>query len=409
MRTKSGRPKRAGRQRSKPDAKSTDDFVLREGVLQSMDHPFQSQAAQDPAAQGPDNTILIVDDDAVNRKILGRIFSPYYAVEEAPDGCVGLEKILSSPGRFCAVLLDVLMPGLSGIEVLSRLRERKLPDALPIFLITAEQSTGMVQEAYALGVMDVLYKPVIPYVVLRRVRSVIELFEARKHLSRVAGQQSLALQRQSEQIAQLNQGMLEAMATAIEFRGEEYGGHVQRVRSITRILLKDTDFAADIPEKEIENIALAAILHDVGKISIPDTVLCKPGKLTPDERKIMEEHTLKGAAILESIPHLRRSGIYEYACDIVRHHHERWDGKGYPDGLAGDEISPWAQVVSLADVYDALSCQRVYKPPFPRELVLKTILTGQCGTFNPRLLDCFLSVEDQLYELYRDLPKPGIG
>lgn len=369
-----------------------------------MDHPFQFQTVQDSA-----NTILIVDDDAINRKILDRIFSPYYAVEEAGDGCEGLEKILAGPGRFCAVLLDVQMPGLSGLEVMRRLKEQKLPDALPVFLITAEQSTGMVQEAYALGVVDVLYKPVIPYVVLRRVRSVIELFEARKHLSRVAEQQRLALQKQAEQITQLNQGMLEAMATAIEFRGEEYGGHVQRVRSITRILLRDTDFIAGILEKEIENIATAAILHDVGKISIPDTVLCKPGKLTPDERRIMEGHTLSGAAILESIPHLRRSGIYEYACDIVRHHHERWDGKGYPDGLAGDEISPWVQVVSLADVYDGLSCQHVYKPRFSRELVLETIQADRCGAFNPRLLDCFLSVEDKLYGLYRDLPETGIG
>ena len=378
--------------------------MLREGVLRSMDYPFPSRAAQ-----GLANTVLIVDDDAINRKVLGRIFSPYYAVEEASDGCEGLEKILAGSGHFCAVLLDVLMPGLSGIEVLRRLNELEQLNTLPVFLITAEQSTDTVRDAYELGVMDVLYKPVIPYVVLRRVRSVIELFEARRHLSQVAGQQRLALQKQSEQIAQLNQGMLEAIATAIEFRGEEYGGHVQRVRSITRILLKDTDFGAGISKEEIENIALAAILHDVGKISIPDTVLCKPGKLTPDECKIMEEHTLKGAEILESIPQLRRSGIYEYACDIVRHHHERWDGKGYPDGLAGDKISPWAQVVSLADVYDALSCQRVYKPPFPREQVLETILTGQYGTFNPRLLDCFLSVEDQLYELYQDLPKPGIG
>lgn len=360
---------------------------------------------QAPAAQQPAHTILIVDDDAVNRKILGRIFSPYYTVEEAENGCEGLEKILAGPEHFCAVLLDVLMPGLSGIEVLRQLRERALPGTLPVFLITAEQSNDVVQEAYGLGVMDVLYKPVIPYVVLRRVRSVIELFEARKHLGRVAERQSLALQKQSEEIAQLNEGMLEAMAIAIESRGEEHSGHVQRIRSITRILLRDTDFAGDIPEKEIENIALAAILHDVGKITIPDTVLKKPGKLTPEERKVMEGHTLNGEAILENIPQLRRSETYEYACDIVRHHHERWDGKGYPDGLAGDEISPWAQVVSLADVYDALSCKRVYKPPFPREKVRETILTGQCGAFNPRLLEGFLAVEDRLYALYSDLPE----
>ena len=158
-------------------------------------------------------------------------------------------------------------------------------------------------------------------------------------------------------------------------------------------------------EKEIENIALASIMHDVGKITIPDAVLTKPGKLTKEEYEIMKTHTLKGVDILESIPQLRDSGIYDYACDIARHHHERWDGRGYPDGLAGNAISPWAQVVSLADVYDALICRRVYKASFPREQVLKMIGSGQCGLFNPRLLESFYSVEDQLFEMYQKIPE----
>lgn len=346
-------------------------------------------------------TILIVDDDAINRKILGKLFSEYYKVAEAEDGLSGLEQILRN--QFCAVLLDVQMPQMNGIEVLRRLQALRLLDKIPVFLITAECGQEIMREAYELGVMDVISKPVISYVVLRRVRSIIELFEARKHLGAVVESQNIALLEQAERIIQLNQGMIEALATAIEFRNEESGGHVQRICQITRLMLQNTDFGKGLSEDEIENIALASIMHDVGKITIPDAVLTKPGRLTAEEYEIMKTHTIKGVTILESIPQLRNSGIYEYACDIARHHHERWDGRGYPDGLAGDAISPWAQVVSLADVYDALSCKRVYKASFPREQVLEMIRTGQCGLFNPRLLDSFFAVEDQLFEMYQTL------
>lgn len=252
--------------------------------------------------------------------------------------------------------------------------------------------------------MDVIQKPVVSYVILRRIQSVIELFEARKHLSTVVEHQGAALLEQAEKIIQLNQGMIEALATAIEFRNEESGGHVQRICQITRILLHSTEFGSGLREDEIENIALASILHDVGKITIPDSVLTKPGPLTPQEYEVMKSHTTKGVAILDRISQLKDSGIYDYARDIARHHHERWDGRGYPDGLVGEQISPWAQVVALADVYDALSCRRVYKRPFPRSQVLEMIRTGQCGLFNPRLLDSFLAAEDQLFTLYQNLP-----
>ena len=351
------------------------------------------------------STILIVDDDPINRKVLGKIFSAHYRVEEAENGRIGVDKLLAGPRYYCAVLLDVIMPELSGIDVVRYLKARELLDKIPVFLITAEQNADVVREAYQLGVMDVIQKPVIPYVVLRRVESVIELFEARKHLSNVVESQSLTLLEQAEKIIQLNQGLIEALATAIEFRDQESGGHVQRICSITRTILQNTDFCTGLNEEEIENIALASIMHDVGKITIPDAVLTKPGKLTAEEYDIMKQHTVNGVNILEHVPQLRDTGIYDYACDIARHHHERWDGRGYPDGLAGEQITPWSQVVALADVYDALSCRRVYKPPIPRPKVLEMIQTGQCGLFNPKLLESFLTVEDQLYKLYETLPE----
>ncbi len=354
---------------------------------------------------GMANKILIVDDDSVNRKILGKLFENYYEVIEAEDGYAGMEQILHADNRLCAILLDVMMPGMNGIEVLRKLKELGLVEKIPVFLITADSRAGVIKEAYELGVMDVISKPVTSYMVVRRVRSVVELFEARKHLNNVVEKQNMMLLEQAEKIIRLNRGILEALATVIEFRNEESGGHVHRISKITRLMLENTVFGKDLNEKEIDNIALAAVMHDVGKITIPDAVLTKPGKLTAEEYKIMQSHTTKGVAILESVPQLHESEIYEYACDIARHHHERWDGKGYPDGLKGDEISPWAQVVSLADVYDALSCKRVYKPAFPRKEVLEMIKTGKCGIFNPQLLEVFWSVEDKIYKLYEKLPE----
>ncbi len=349
--------------------------------------------------------ILIIDDDPVNRMILEKLFATYYTVIEAENGYEGMERILHRDDHLCAIILDVMMPGMNGIEVLRKLKELGLLDKIPVFIITSDANAGVMKEAYELGVMDVIRKPVIPYMVVRRVRSVVELFEARKHLHSVVLDQNIALLEQAEKIIQLNQGMIEALATIIEFRNEESGGHVQRISMITKLLLENTVFGHGLRKKEIDDIALAAVLHDVGKIAIPDAVLTKPGKLTDEEYTLMKSHTTSGVAILENIPQMHESSIYKYACDIVRHHHERWDGGGYPDGLKGDEISPWAQVVSLADVYDALICKRVYKPPFPREQVLEMIRTGKCGVFNPELLESFVSVEDTIYERYQNLPE----
>ena len=349
------------------------------------------------------NTILVVDDDAINRKVLGKLFSSDYAVREAADGLQGISEILDLRNRFCAILLDVIMPGMNGIEVLRHIKPYGILERIPVFLITAEADEWLTKEAYTLGVMDVIRKPVVPYVVLRRVRSVIELFEARKQLSSVVESQNAELLKQAQKIIQLNRGMIEALSTAIEFRNEESGGHVQRIAQITKHMLENTEFGEGLSSEEIEDITLAAIMHDVGKITIPDAVLTKPGKLTAEEYEVMKTHTTKGVDILESIPLLHDTSVYTYACDIARHHHERWDGRGYPDHLEGDDITPWSQVVSVADVYDALSCKRVYKASFSRETVLEMIRTGQCGTFNPRLLDSFFSVEEDLSLMYKSL------
>ncbi|HIT18640.1 MAG TPA: response regulator [Candidatus Fimivivens faecavium] len=346
-------------------------------------------------------TLLIVDDDAVNRAILEQIFAPQYDVLEAESGRAGLQRILAGPERLCAVLLDVVMPEMDGLEVLRRLSQTDLLERLPVFLITAEASDSVLKEAYSLGVMDVISKPVVPYVVRRRVQSVIELFQARRRLSRTVESQKERLLRQAEEIIELNQGMVEALAAAIEFRSEESGDHVRRIHDITKHLLLHTELGRGLESGEIEEIALAAILHDVGKIAVPDAVLNKPGRLTPEEFEVMKTHTVQGAELLGRIPQLRQHRAYRYAVDIARHHHERWDGRGYPDGLKGGQLSLWSQIVGLADVYDALSSKRVYKNAFPREQVLEMIRSGQCGVFDPELLRHFFAVEEELSRMYQ--------
>lgn len=344
--------------------------------------------------------LLVVDDDPLNRAILHNIFQNFYQIEEAENGRQGLEAVAKYQDRLCALLLDVVMPELDGIQVLRQLADQGFPERTPVFLITAEATADNVREAYNLGVMDVIQKPVEPYVVLRRVQSVIELYQARKRLSGQVESQAAQLLEAAQQIIQLNQGMIEALAAAIEFRSQESGEHVRRIRHITQYLLAHTPMGEGLPPQEVEQIGLAAILHDVGKIAVPDGILNKPGRLTPEEFEVMKGHTTQGAKLLDSIPQFRELAFYSYARDIALHHHERWDGRGYPEGLQGEEISPWAQVVSLADVYDALRCKRVYKEPLPREQVLKMIREGACGVFNPKLLESFFSAEEELSKLY---------
>ena len=344
--------------------------------------------------------ILIVDDDEINRAVLANIFDEYYSTDEAEDGKEGLDKILADPEKYCAILLDVMMPRMNGIEVVRKLEENGLIDKIPVFLITAEANNETLLEAYRLGVMDVILKPVTPYIVLRRINSVVELFRARKRLGNRVEQQALELIEKAQKIIELNKGMIEALSTAVEFRDGESGEHVRRIHDITKFLLENTELGDGLSEDDIDNIALASIMHDVGKIAIPDHILTKPGRLTPDEYEIMKTHTVQGGNLLEKIPQLQDTGLYEYAHDIARHHHERWDGRGYPDGLRGDEISIWSQIVSIADVYDALSCKRVYKDAFPRKKVIQMIRDGECGIFNPKLLECFFKVEETLSGFY---------
>ncbi len=346
------------------------------------------------------NCILIVDDDFINRELLKNVFSSQYTFKEAENGKEGLLKIEKYLKELCAIILDVQMPEMSGIELLAILNERGITDKVPIFLITAQDDDELVSTAYGLGVVDVVSKPVTPIVIQRRVKTVIELFSARETLSATVKGQEQMLSENAKAIDELNRSTIETLATAIEFRDIESGQHVSRIYGMTKYILSSTEFGDGLSDDDIESMARGAIMHDVGKIAISDVILNKPGRLTKEEFEIMKLHTVKGADLLYEILKTQSHSSYRYAYDIARHHHERWDGRGYPDGLVGDEISVAAQVVSIVDVYDALVSVRVYKKAFTPDEAVKMIKGGECGIFNPKLVECFLEAEPVIRKWY---------
>ncbi len=346
------------------------------------------------------NCILIVDDDFINRELLKNIFSLDYTFEEADNGKEGLAQIRRHKDKLCAIIFDVQMPKMTGIEVLKKISEEGITECIPTFLITAQDDDILVTEAYSLGVVDVVSKPVTPVVIQKRVKTVIELFAAREYQSAMIAGQEKKLLENAKAIDELNRSTIEALATAIEFRDIESGQHVSRIYGITKYILTSTSFGDGLSSDTIESIARGAIMHDVGKIAISDIILNKPGRLTKEEFEIMKQHTVKGYDLLLEICKTQLHESYQFAADIARHHHERWDGRGYPDGLAGDEISIASQVVSIADVYDALVSVRVYKKAFTPDEAVNMIKNGECGVFNPKLIECFLEAEPAIRKWY---------
>ena len=350
-------------------------------------------------------TILVVDDIELNRAILVEVFKDKYNTLEAKDGEQALQLLVQYGNEIGAVLLDLWMPVMNGFMLLDEMKIRGMLEKIPVFLITAEDSMEALRRGYEMGVVDVIGKPFLPEMIGRRIDNIIELYKKREYLNHVVEIQEEALKEQAKKIQKLNSSIIDTLSTAIEFRHCESGEHVQRIRKLTGIFLNkiNHDYAEySIPEEEILLIQDAAVMHDVGKIAISDQILNKPGKLTKEEFEIMKTHTIRGCELLDSIPEIRNSEIYKYAYDICRHHHERWDGKGYPDGLKGNEISIWGQIVSIADVYDALVSKRVYKEAYGEDTAIQMILNGECGQFNPILLECLLQLKDEIASMYHE-------
>ena len=342
--------------------------------------------------------LLVVDDIPINRLILADLFQEEYEVLEAENGQQALELILQYREQIAIVLLDIVMPVMDGFQVLERMAKLDLIQTIPVIMITGESDDEKTLMGYALGVSDIISKPFNPKIVSRRVNNVVKLYSHRQELERELKKQKEMLEQQARRIHQSSQFVIDALSTTVEFRNMESGEHILRVRTLTRIFLEEMREFYPLTDEQIKTIANVSAMHDIGKIVISDAILLKPGPLTMEEFEIMKTHTIRGCEILDTLNYTQDEESYRYSYDICRHHHERWDGRGYPDGLKGDEISIWAQATSLADVYDALTSERVYKQAYSHEETIRMILNGECGAFNPRLLDMLVRVEGTLQE-----------
>lgn len=340
-------------------------------------------------------SVLIVDDSEMNRIILNEMLKDEYRVLEADNGRTALDMVDRYGDELSLVLLDIIMPGMNGFEVLGELSRRTVADSLPVIMISSEDSDDVVLRAYELGASDYINRPFNARVVRRRVSNTIRLYAKQRRLT------SLLSQQYNERVKN-SRMLIDIMAGVMELRNGESGLHVTHIEKLTELLLGCLVHRSDqfpLDNEQRSTIAMASALHDIGKMSIDDAILNKPGRLTAEEFEIMKTHTTLGADMLFELGHQHAgNSLLEYAYQIARWHHERWDGKGYPDGLKGDEIPIAAQVVSVADVYDALTSVRVYKDAIPHQEAIQMILDGKCGQFNPLLLDCLVEVQDRIAE-----------
>lgn len=340
-------------------------------------------------------TILIADDGEINRAILRNLFEDDYNLLEAENGEQALILLRQYRERIAAVLLDLVMPEKDGYEVLREMGEDKRLYHAPVIVITADDSLGSRARVFRLGASDVITKPFDPDEVKNRVKNITELGRYRRQLETMVAEQSARAR-------EANAAIIDMLSSVIEYRSLESGQHIRRIRMFTRILLEDVAEnyqVYNLDARKIQLITDASSLHDIGKIAIPDSILNKPGRLTSDEFEIMKAHTLKGCELLSDLDRLRDQEYFEYAYQICRYHHERWDGRGYPDGLKGDSIPICAQVVAIADCYDALTTDRIYKKAIAPSQAFSMILNGECGKFSPRLLECFKNVRDRFARL----------
>lgn len=345
--------------------------------------------------------ILIVDDEELNRVVLVGLFDEEYEILEAENGEQAVEQIENN-SNIVLILLDVVMPVKDGFWVLEYMKTHELIEKIPIILITAETILDTEDQAYAYGVADVIHKPFYPHIVRRRAKNIIELYQNKYHMEERLKEQEKEIREQEKKLREGNEFMIEALSSVVEFRSLETGEHVRRIKYFTRIMLKY--LMKYFPKYgltpiQVDEIARASALHDIGKIGIPDAILLKPARLTSEEFEIMKTHTTIGCDILEKFRDQQSNDFYRYCYEICRYHHERWDGNGYPDHLVGEEIPISAHVVAIADVYDALVSPRVYKSAYANNTAYDMIINGECGQFSPDVLECFKLAKEDFFNI----------
>ena len=338
--------------------------------------------------------ILVVDDSEMNRAILCEMLKDDFEIIEATNGQECVSLIEQYGKEISLVLLDIVMPVMDGFEILMYMNRNHWIEDVPVIMISSEESENYIRKAFKFGVSDYISRPFDSKVVYQRVFNTIKLYAKQRRLISMVSDQMHEKEKN-------NQMMVEVLSQIMEFRNGESGLHVVHINTLTRLLLErlveNTD-AYNLTPDDCYLISTASAFHDIGKVGIDESILNKPGKLTEEEFETMKEHTLIGASMLDKLEHYKDEKMIKIAYQICRWHHERYDGKGYPDGLTGEQIPIAAQVVSVADVYDALVSKRVYKDAYSHEQAMKMILNGECGAFNPRLMEVLVEIQDKIKE-----------
>ena len=344
-------------------------------------------------------TLLVIDDTPANLSLLNQLLRPHYRVKLASGGSRGLELAVAKPPDL--ILLDVMMPEMDGYEVCRRLKANALTAGVPVLFLTAKADATDEERGFEVGAVDFIHKPIVPSIVLARVRTHLQIRSWQSFLEDQSVWLQSEVDRRVSEVLRLQEASLRVMVSLAEFRDECTGNHIRRTQTYVRLLAehlshqhRDGDF---LTAQHIDQIAKAAPLHDIGKIAIPDHILLKPGKHTAEEFEIMKTHAIKGESMLaRTRQELGEDNVLLlFACQIARSHHERWDGTGYPDQLAGEDIPLPARLMAVADVYDALRSLRPYKVPFSHEEAIGMMLEQRGGHFDPALIDAMRVLESE--------------
>lgn len=342
--------------------------------------------------------ILIIDNSEINRNLLVQMLEGEYQIIQAGDGEHGMQLLEQYGRKIALVLLNINMQGIDGFEVLSYMNRRQWIEDIPVIMIPGEDTETSIRYAYDLGAVDYINSPFDAKIVYQRVTNTIKLYAKQRRLISLITDQINEKEKN-------NQMMIRILSQIVEFRNGESGSHVLHINKLTEMLLDRLIQKTDqyqLDGQMISMIATASSLHDIGKICVDERILNKPGKLTKEEFEIMKTHAVIGAGMLEHLENYQDEPMIKVAHEICRWHHERYDGNGYPDGLKADEIPISAQVVSVADVYDALVSKRIYKKAFSHEKALQMILNGECGQFNPILIDCLKEISEEIKTEYHE-------
>ncbi len=351
------------------------------------------------------DTVLIVDDQSANRDSLAELLRDSYKVKEAVNGIEALEVIAKARESIAAMLLDLVMPKMNGQEVLAKMSEAKLMDEFPVIVCAGENNMDVVEKCFAYGISDFIKKPFENELVLQRVKRLDSMYQSRREsndklrkFAKVLQNQNKILEQQARQQRSDNISLMDSLGTIVEYRNTENHEHIRRVKAFTRILA--THMMKEFPEyklteEQITQIAAASALHDIGKIMIPDNILFKPGKYTSEEFDYMKSHTIRGYDIIAQIADNWDKELMDYCKQIARSHHEKFDGRGYPENLKGDKIPIAAQVVSVTDCFEALISESLYKKAYTFDVAFQMILNGDCGAFNPKLMEAFRNSREE--------------